>query len=398
MKKFIQSTLSAALSLLLILSWNPAGILAKDADRESDLNARERQSEVIRNENSDDKSGSAQSSDPETEKEEQENKKTKVPFIRKQVLDGSGKPVSVHSVFPGETATFVLTSCVPQNLFSHVTKVIRDNPEDETDVQIEGNYVLTFHDDLDEALHLLPDTFEVFIGNQKLEKTEYILDQKHEQHMENRTCDFHVALDLIQLFNSRKFFYDEINNAENITVQYQARLTEDPTPAMYENDAWVSYPGQEETLVELARLGVYGLKIHKVDAQDPGISLEGAKFELRKVVPEGSEETDDLVAATLVTDNHGFAQAQGLAAGQYQLVEVEAPENYVRRTDPIPVQIGEDGKGSDNYFSQQIGNTRAPSTGGSGSALFYSAGTGIVLLSLSVKLLQRRKKEQKRYE
>lgn len=371
MKKAIQSTLSAALSLLLAVSLLSFSVQAK--------NSQDPKPEPVPAVQTDEKQDENQK-----EESEDEPKKEKVPAIQKAIVDTDGLETNSSWVRPGECATFRLTSNVPQNLFNYVTKVIRTNPDDQTDVQIEGEYTLTFHDDLADELILDPDSIMVRIGNSVLSREDFILDQEHQKHTEERICDFHVSLDLISLFNKRAFFYQEINSAENIVVEYKARLDEKEITGSYTNHAWVSFP-DNETVIEFVTLNLYGLQIEKVDAADPELKLEGAEFELRKLGSQSSE-------AVLVTDKTGKAQVTGLASGEYELIETRAPTGYIRSTKPVSVLISEQDKGDKNFFYRQIENNKAPAAGGTGTVLFAVVGSSLIAASL-IGLLAGRRRE-----
>ncbi len=74
--------------------------------------------------------------------------------------------------------------------------------------------------------------------------------------------------------------------------------------------------------------------VTKVDAHS-GQVVEGAQFELRN--DEGS-----VVGGRQTTDGKGIARFSTVPSGTYSLVEVEAPDNYLKLTGPIPVTVGVD--------------------------------------------------------
>src|SRR5690606_20066283 len=69
------------------------------------------------------------------------------------------------------------------------------------------------------------------------------------------------------------------------------------------------------------------LEVTKVDAEDHGVKLEGAIFELRRETSKGS----NIYVAfgdPQVTNENGVATFDVLPSGNYQLWEVGAPEGY----------------------------------------------------------------------
>ena len=73
----------------------------------------------------------------------------------------------------------------------------------------------------------------------------------------------------------------------------------------------------------------------------------------------------------------------GLRVGSYFLIEVSAPAGYNALLEPIAVNCSATGAASDTYqvISQvaNIGGSTLPTTGGTGTVIFYVAGVGLVI-------------------
>lgn len=80
------------------------------------------------------------------------------------------------------------------------------------------------------------------------------------------------------------------------------------------------------------------IKLLKID--DHGAYLAGAKFEMTK---EGVSGTYATLEINETNKNTGVT-VQGLTAGNYTIVETEAPEGHVAINEPINFTVGEDGK------------------------------------------------------
>lgn len=72
------------------------------------------------------------------------------------------------------------------------------------------------------------------------------------------------------------------------------------------------------------------IKIYKKD-ETTGSAISDTTFEIRK--------QDGTVEKTITTDSNGFAEATGLIAGTYTLVEVSANNNYILNNEPQQITI-----------------------------------------------------------
>lgn len=89
-------------------------------------------------------------------------------------------------------------------------------------------------------------------------------------------------------------------------------------------------PNESFTIVN--KILRHGFELIKTDAADSTVKLQGAVFELRKA---GTQEVVD----TLTTDADGKIAKGDLDPGEYELVEITAPDYYVVDAKPIPVTI-----------------------------------------------------------
>ena len=89
----------------------------------------------------------------------------------------------------------------------------------------------------------------------------------------------------------------------------------------------------------IVHLHVFGdLRIRKVDEQDPEKAIKGIKFRLTGTSRYG-KDYDEI----RTTETNGYASFLNIEAGNYELSEIEANDNYVLDGDPISVTIDLDG-------------------------------------------------------
>lgn len=139
--------------------------------------------------------------------------------------------------------------------------------------------------------------------------------------------------------------------------------------------------------------------ITKVDAN--GQALTGATFQLRRLVDNNYENQK------IVSDIGSYIFSE-LEAGEYQLVETEAPAGYYKLTQPIPFTIAVDGTvtcdakdgmwrfDGENNVITVINNTgsQLPATGGSGTFPYIFGGLLLIAISLMCGFGWRRKGER----
>lgn len=148
-----------------------------------------------------------------------------------------------------------------------------------------------------------------------------------------------------------------------------------------------------------------------------GTKIPGAKFVLTKTVEENGEEvikyysydeetktvswnatyTEDDVKTT---DSKGKVEFVGLADGDYELVEIEAPAGYNKLAAPVEVTVNAVEGTTENgvkvhkiSYTEQIGNSKGtvlPSTGGIGTTMFYVIG-GLMVAAAVVVLVSKKR-------
>ncbi|WP_172370595.1 Cna B-type domain-containing protein [Sporosarcina jiandibaonis] len=129
---------------------------------------------------------------------------------------------------------------------------------------------------------------------------------------------------------------------------------------------------------------VGSLKVLKVN--ESGEVLEGATFELW--VKDGDH------VGTKTTNSSGEIDFEGLAWGEYQLIETNAPNGYRKLLQPIEITIG---PGDLLHIEKTVVNTLSgwiiPKTGGIGAAGFYGFGALLMVLTLGFFLRRRKPNE-----
>ena len=293
----------------------------------------------------------------------------------------------------GQKVNFQLISNVPTDLLNYL------NPEDVTPpsidgeepgtaekVEIEGRgeYVLTFHDKLNEKL-TNPENYVVKIGETVLTAEQYTLTATG---LEDG-CSFEIALDLAALYEAGVITDDDIKNATPITVTYDATLSADATAGSYENTAWVTAP-RWETSKDIVYVNTYAIDIFKYDQAEPTKGLEGAEFELYQKDTEGN--VIEASKKTLISGADGKILVDGLDAGTYYLKETKAPEGYVCSTAELEIVIPEKA-GVNNTVGVSFANSQIPHTGGTGTLMFTIG--GIALMGTAGLLLVVSRKKRK---
>lgn len=234
---------------------------------------------------------------------------------------------------------------------------------------------------------------------------------------------------------------------KDIIIKYTATLqaTADQTTAGNTNSASLEYTnkigvdtegnpteeGKKETKDE-AVVYTFKVKVHKT-ADDTKQGLEGVEFDLYKADTNGTITGDAAKAlgldagkkwtkinnAKLVSDNNGDLQQNGLANGEYYLVETKTAEGYNLLKSPVKVTLdiqetttftkdtagtitkkttfsGGDATNSGEYTVNVVNRKgfTLPVTGGFGTLLF--SGIGLLLVLAGVGVLFSLKKKSNR--
>ena len=203
-----------------------------------------------------------------------------------------------------------------------------------------------------------------------------------------------------------------------IKVTYSATVNEKAIAVVSENKAELTYSNNPTNSTETTKkppeiVEVYSSKIviDKYEAGKEDTKLPNAQFVLYKeVISEtGSStlyykwnETDkkvewvtDMTAATVkTTDDSGAASFDGLANGDYYLVETKAPDGYNQLTEPHKVTVA--GSSTDTTkltaIAKVANSTGAelPSTGGMGTTVFYVLGFALVMGAVVLLVTKKR--------
>ena len=312
--------------------------------------------------------------------------KASYPGLDKKVGDDEAMNDDDVDAAAGQKVNFQLTSNVPTDLLNYL------NPKDVTPPSIDGEepgtaekvgiagrgeYVLTFHDKLNEKL-INPENYVVKIGDTPLTEGQYTLTATD---LEDG-CSFEIALDLAALYEAGVITDADIKNATLITVTYDATLSADATAGTYENTAWVTAPDWE-TSKDIVYVNTYAIDIFKYDQAD-NTGLVGAEFELKN--------SEGVVISTVTSGQDGHVVIDGLDAGTYTLTETKAPDGYVKSNTPLTIVIPDD---ADETFTVNVNfaNSQIPHTGGTGTLMFTIGGI-VIIATAGVLLLVSRKKKK----
>ena len=234
--------------------------------------------------------------------------------------------------------------------------------------------------------------------------------------------------------NSKKMSLDlsawvkanQTNKGKEFTVTYYAKVNKD-AEVTNNNKASLEYGNNPsdttKTTPSEAKTNTYPLDIKKINKKTSEL-LAGAKFSLYKsetdakngenaiavtgnngsyVVDADSKNTVFESVATEVGNGYNL-HLNGLAAGDYWLVETQAPEGFNKLTDPIKVTITKDGdaewtvKKNDTLETDKIIDVEnstgslLPSTGGRG-AIAFAVIAALLVFGVAVSFIRDKRKE-----
>ena len=208
---------------------------------------------------------------------------------------------------------------------------------------------------------------------------------------------------------------------EAIKVTYTATVNEKAVAKISNNEARLTYSNDPTDLTKKAttppqKVDVYTSKIAilKVAEGSETTKLKGAEFVLYKeeisedgtVTKQYYKWTDDHKvewvteqnkADVKVTGENGEASFDGLANGDYYLVETKAPDGYNRLTEPHKVTVA--GSSTDTAkltATAKVANKTGavlPSTGGMGTTIFYVLGF-VLVVGAGVLLVTKKRMSQ----
>ena len=104
-------------------------------------------------------------------------------------------------------------------------------------------------------------------------------------------------------------------------------------------------------------------------------------------------------SATLVTDENGMIDVEGLDVGSYHFEETKAPEGYSINTDgkTLTLTVNGDVATANLYNKGQLNDTKLnalPSTGGIGTTIFTIGGCAIMIVAAGLFFATRRKTQK----
>ena len=254
--------------------------------------------------------------------------------------------------------------------------------------------------------------------------------------------------------------FDKIRVVYTATANGNIRLVSTDGNKVNVNTAYLDYNNDPygaanswESVDDNANVYSYGIKVDKVDQEDPDTHLSGAIFTLHRAgtdgkatgnpikfyqakddadkgiyrvatqseiqsTPSGGTVTTNLEVGK--TTNTGKLQLSGLDVGTYILTEVQAPAGYHKPSATISVLIQDDGtangttalngkpeytdenktthEAEDGYVPVKVTNTTGftlPSTGGMGTVLFTTFGILLMGAGLVVLVLFLRRRSTK---
>ena len=200
---------------------------------------------------------------------------------------------------------------------------------------------------------------------------------------------------------------DSLLVTPEVRVYFQASIKSDAGNMGVEipNDATLDYTNSIGLTfkVESDEVVVYtgGFNLLKVDGNDTTVALSGAHFTLYR--PANVGETADttlmineasipvIEVSDLVSNENGKASIEGIAYGNYYLVETKAPTGYNLLPDPVKVVVDKDSHEDSNAIQVlNFGGFELPSTGGIGTAVYTLMGSMTMAASGMYIFLKKR--------
>ena len=291
-----------------------------------------------------------------------------------------------------------------------------------------AEYVYKIHDELSAGLDFVNDANGTALGT---DATAVKVTVAFKDATDANTAPTEATLDsknnkIMSLDLSAWVKANQTNKGKEFTVTYYAKVNKDAV-VTNNNKASLEYgnnPGDTTTTTPSeAKTNTYPLDIKKINKNTSGM-LAGAKFSLYRsatdaengenaitvtgsngsyVVNADSKNTVFESVATEVGNGYNL-HLNGLAAGDYWLVETQAPEGFNKLTDPIKVTITKDGdtnwtvKKNDTAEDDKIidvensSGSLLPSTGGRG-AIAFAVIAALLVFGVAVSFIRDKRKE-----
>lgn len=213
---------------------------------------------------------------------------------------------------------------------------------------------------------------------------------------------FSLILDVMQL---------QDQTGKQIKVTYSAVVNESAASVIQENDAQLKYSSDPTddskfaVITDAEKLYTAKIVIDKFETENEDKKLANAQFVLMN--SDGAfytydEETETVGwaaaqqdATVMTTDQNGSAVFLGLEDGVYTLKEIKAPAGYNLLTDTIDITVA--GSISDETqltVTAEVANntgSRLPSTGGTGTKMFYVIGIMMMTVPAAWVLIRKQR-------
>ena len=291
-----------------------------------------------------------------------------------------------------------------------------------------AGYVYKIHDELSVGLDFVNDANGTALGTDatavkvtvafkdatdaSAAPTEATLDSKNNKNM---SLDLSAWVKANQTNKGKEFtvtYYAKVNKNAVVTNNNKASLEYGNNP----NDTTTTKPSEAKT-------STYPLDIKKINKNTSGL-LAGAKFSLYRTAQDAKDKTNAITVsgsngsyvvdadskntvfesvATKVGNGYNL-HLNGLAAGDYWLVETQAPEGFNKLTDPIKVTITKAGDAEWNVQKNDEPETDKiidvenstgsllPSTGGRG-AIAFAVIAALLVFGVVVSFIRDKRKE-----
>ena len=291
-----------------------------------------------------------------------------------------------------------------------------------------AGYVYKIHDELSVGLDFVNDANGTALGTDatavkvtvafkdatdaSAAPTEATLDSKNNKNM---SLDLSAWVKANQTNKGKEFtvtYYAKVNKNAVVTNNNKASLEYGNNP----NDTTTTKPSDAKT-------STYPLDIKKINKNTSGL-LAGAKFSLYRTAQDAKDKTNAITVsgsngsyvvdadskntvfesvATKVGNGYNL-HLNGLAAGDYWLVETQAPEGFNKLTDPIKVTITKAGDAEWNVQKNDEPETDKiidvenstgsllPSTGGRG-AIAFAVIAALLVFGVVVSFIRDKRKE-----
>ncbi len=285
--------------------------------------------------------------------------------------------------------TFRITTNVPQCIGDYIpfTGTV-DGPSVQRvqSANKRGTYTLVFHNTLDSKLSIDPESLKLTVKSKEIDNSLYTVEY------DNLTdgCTFELRVNLVELYNKGYYTLEDVTTTPpDVVLTFDAVPKEGRLSGQYTDTAYINYgPYSDEskltpTVKTPVTVGLYTVTVFKYDQENQTKGLAGATFILNKV--EGETATP---IATGTTDDNGYCVFSGLEAGNYELVESEAPEGYAKSDKSYSFTCDRD-------ITVNFANVKLPHTGGIGYKLPVTIGIICVICGGAFIAVGRKKKNNK---